>query len=122
MKPQVPLQIGLSFTYIYSGLGLIREPSDWFHFIPAWLFDLLGSNLERFLQVQGLGELLLGTLLLLSYSKPRLLYILSVLGALHVFGIILVSGVDLITFRDLGLLGAWVALALLGRERVLENK
>lgn len=120
MKPQTPLQIGLSLTYLYSGFGLIKEPADWLHFVPDWLFGIVPdvALLSRVLQIQGVGELLLGALLIVSTSKPKLLYVLSILGALHVAVILLVGGVDLITFRDIGLLGAWITLALLAKENL----
>lgn len=118
MKAQVSLRLGLGLTYIYSGLSLLRSPVDWVHFVPDYLLNSFNeiATIEKLLQFQGLGELMLGALLLLPGFKPRLVYILSVLGAVHVALILFIGRIDIVTFRDMGLLGAWVALAFIIKE------
>lgn len=118
MKAKLFLRIGLGLTYIYSGIGLLRNPIDWAHFMPEWLMDLFGAPelALKFLQVQGIGELLLGLLILIWNPKPKIYFWLAAFGAVHVALILIFSGIDLVTFRDIGLLGAWLALAALTHE------
>ena len=111
-SPQIPLRAGLAFTYLYSGLGLVTKPENWYGFAPTWFVDLVENfiSINTFLRVQGVAELILGILLLSWFLKPKFIFIVAILGTLQILSIIIFAGIDLITFRDIGLLGAWLAL------------
>lgn len=119
VQPVWPLRIGLGLMYVYSGVSLIRHPLDWQGFLPPWFADLMSRvlPLPTYLAVQGAGELVLAAVFLLPFVTLFFVRIAAVLAALEFAGILLFTGLDLVTFRDVGLLGAAVALALLAAPR-----
>jgi cytochrome c-type biogenesis protein len=100
------LRLGLAATYIYSGISLITEPSLWRAFVPFWFSDILPVNILTFLQVQGVIELLFAVAFILGI----LLRPVAFLSAFEMLVILALSGLDGITFRDLAILGASLAL------------
>lgn len=115
ISAQAPLRLGLALTYLYSSMGLIRRSEEWAWYVPGWFEDIVTrfTTVETFLRIQGAGELLLALLLLAWFLKPKVVMWVAILGALHVAAILASTGVDAVTFRDIGLLGAWITLAFL---------
>ena len=115
LDPAVLLRLGLGVMYLYSGTSLIRDPSEWRGFIPDWLILFVGPILSpgQFLRFQGIFELLLAFLLLAWFLPKAILRIASLVAALEIAGILFVVGVDLVTFRDIGVLAAALALTVL---------
>ncbi|MDP3727742.1 MAG: hypothetical protein Q8R35_03855 [bacterium] len=115
INPVWPLRIGLGLMFVYSGTGLIRQPLDWQGFLPPWFGDLVSRvlPLPTYLAVQGTGELILAAIFLLPFVPLMAVRLAAVAAALEFSGILLFTGLDLITFRDIGLLGAAVALVSL---------
>ncbi|MBI2640348.1 MAG: hypothetical protein HYW91_00465 [Candidatus Sungbacteria bacterium] len=119
IKPEWPLRLGLGLMYIYSGFSLFSEPIYWVGFVPGW-FDGLIANImpvELFLRVQGVGEFFVGLLFLAWFGGIWGTRIASILSSLSLAAIIVFVGVDLVTFRDVGLLGAAVALLVISWSR-----
>ena len=115
IQPAWALRIGLGLMYVYSGTSLIRQPFDWQGFLPMWFADAVSRlmPLASYLRLQGVGELFLAAVMLAWVAPRRLLMLASGVAALELSGILALSGVDLITFRDIGLLGAALGLFLL---------
>ena len=115
ISPTIPLRLGLGVMYVYSGIDLIRNPDNWIAFIPGWLMDALTPfiALETFLRVQGVAELVFAFVFLALFLPNGLVRIIALCSALEMLSILALTGVDLITFRDFGLLGASVTLILL---------
>ncbi|MBI2053336.1 MAG: hypothetical protein HYT41_01140 [Candidatus Sungbacteria bacterium] len=115
IAPDWPLRTGLGLMYLYSGYDLIAHPSNWYGFAPQWFLDIVGLVLSQdaYLRLQGAGELIMG-LVLLAWFLPRgFVRVVSLLMIAEMMGILLLAGIDLITFRDLGLLGGALTLAIL---------
>lgn len=114
-KPEWVLRVGLGVMYIYSGLNLFSDPSAWRGFVPAWFLNFWGNigPIEIFLKLQGVGELVLGLLFLAWFSGKRGVLIASLLASLEIFFILVFVGVDLITFRDIGVFAATLSLLIL---------
>lgn len=112
VSPETPLRLGLGLMYLYSGISLIRDPDDWIGFIPQALQNVLEHLMEisTYLALQGMGEIILG-LVFLAWFIPRIwVRIGAALASIEFIGIILLTGVDLVTFRDFGLLGGSLSL------------
>lgn len=118
INPTVPLRSGLGVMYVYSGWDLIVNPSHWEGFAPAWFERLVSMvmPMDTYLMLQGAGELAIA-FLLLAWFLPRWgVRVASALAMAEMAGILALSGIDPITFRDLGLLGGAVALSLMVRR------
>ena len=115
LNPEWALRLGLGAMYAYSGLSLFRQPLDLQGFLPMWLSELVGRvmPLSAYLAIQGAGELLMAAVFLTWFLPRWTLRAAAAMAALEMLGIVAFVGVDLITFRDLGLLGAALALLLL---------
>lgn len=115
IHPAWPLRIGLGLMYVYSGLSLIRQPLHWQGFLPPWFADFVSRflPLPTYLTIQGMGELALAAIFLLPFVPFAVARIAAVAAAMEFAGVLAFTGLDLVTFRDIGLFGAAVALALL---------
>lgn len=115
LTPQIFLRLGLGIMYVYSGADLFFNPQHWYGFVPAWFtrFLLPVISVDTYLAMQGVGEILIG-LVFLAWLAPRwLVWKVAFLAALEMALILMFIGVDPITFRDIGLLGAALALLLI---------
>ena len=119
IKPEFTLRLSLAAMYLYSGYSLLTSPKSWTQFVPFSFKTALGQinfPVASFVQVQGVGELFIA-IVFLSWFLPRgLVKWLALLSTVEMALILTLSGVDLITFRDVGLLGAFGALFLLYRQ------
>lgn len=101
------LRVGLGLTFIYAGLNILIDASAWLGFVPHWLKKII--NPETFLFWHGLGEVGLGVLILIGFFLP----LVSLIAFFDLTAILIFYGIDLISFRDFGLLTAALALAVL---------
>ncbi|MDP3947322.1 MAG: hypothetical protein Q8Q41_01370 [bacterium] len=98
-------RLGLGFVLIYAGVASILVPENWIGFVPQWIE--IAASREAFLMVHGALELVAGVALLFKGGA----FWGALFGAANMAGIIAVTGVDLVTFRDVGLLALALMLA-----------
>lgn len=115
IQPEWPLRLGLGFMYLYSGYDIFFHPTAWYWAIPKWFSGIVTSiaSLEMYLRLQGVGEFIMGVLFLAWFLKRRGLQVVSAFAVIEFLGIIVFTGIGPITFRDIGLLGAAVALLII---------
>jgi uncharacterized membrane protein YphA (DoxX/SURF4 family) len=101
------LRIALAFVFGYAAVRAFMNPNDWVGFVPNWV-EHFGFARERALEAASLLEIGLA-LGLLSNFKTKFLALISFL---MLAGITVFSGFGVldITFRDVGLLLAALAL------------
>lgn len=114
INPQWALRLGLGLMYLYSGSDLFYNPQHWYGFAPQWFMDLVTSfvSMDTYLRIQGIGEFVLGLLFLAWFSGKWGVRIASLIATVELASILLFVGADLVTFRDIGLLGAALALLI----------
>jgi|SRR3989344_2608843 len=116
-NPEWALRISLGAMYLWSGLDIVRHPKSWYWAIrplPEFMRAVIDQiGIDRFLTIQGAGELVLAVLLLVPFLPRRILRWVAFLNALEIALILLLVGVDAVTFRDIGVLGGAVALWLI---------
>lgn len=99
------LRVGLAFVFLYAAVASLAHPLEWAGYLPTFMTNIVSSTVA----VRGLAvyELVLGTWLLSGmYVRYGALLSAATLG-----GIVAVSFSQLIvTFRDVGLLFAALAL------------
>lgn len=114
------LRLTLGAMYIYSGLDLIRHPGNWTSYVavlPDFIQDQIALvGVERFLFIQGVGELVLAAIFILWFMPRIAVKIAALLAAVEMVAILFFIGVDTITFRDIGLLGSSLAIFILARR------
>lgn len=111
------LRIFLGLMYLYSGIDIVAHPTAWYWAIrPLPAFFQQGINIigiDSFLSLHGAVEIVLALVLLLWFSPRWLVRLVAVWSALEMAAILVFTGIDAITFRDIGLLGASLSLARL---------
>lgn len=115
IKPEWALRLGLGLMYLYSGFDLFYYPHHWYGFVPQWFSRGVSqvASIDLYLRLQGVGEFLIGLLFLAWFSGKWGVRTASVLAALEMAVILLFVGIDPITFRDIGLLGAALAILVI---------
>ena len=112
IRQQYILRVGLGLAYLYSSYHLIFYPTDWAAFLPLWLYNFLSTSVgvDTYLRIQGFGEFVIALAFLLWFVPRKLVCIAAVLSTLEFLGILLLFGIDVTTFRDIGLLAVSIAL------------
>lgn len=120
IKPEFVLRLSLAITYFYAGYSLLTSPKSWTQFVPFRFKEALASldfPITAFVRAQGAMELLLALVFIIWLAPRRWVRFAALLSALEMALILIFTGIDLITFRDIGLLGAALAVFLIYRER-----
>ena len=108
------LRIGIGFVFCFFGFDKFPHSADWVIYIPAGLFGAIakisGLTIQTILRIQGLAELVIGIHLLLGF-KTRI-----TAGVGVVFLVLIISVLEWghVAVRDVGLLGASLAIVFLG--------
>ena len=115
IRPEWSLRLGLGLMYIYSGYDLFTNPQHWYGFVPQWFSRAVTSivPITTYLRLQGIGELVLGFLFLAWFLGRGSVRIAAAIATIEMGLILLFVGIDPITFRDIGLLGAALAILVL---------
>lgn len=112
------LRIGLGLTFLVIGIFILRDPEIWGSFINSSLLQFLPISLRNFMIGVAIFDIAIGVSFLLNF----LTWIFALLASLHLIGILLVSGINSITTRDIGLLGATITLFLITAPKDLLEK
>ena len=107
--------------FTYSGLDIIMHPTAWYWAVrglPLFIQNIINTiGIDIYLQLQGISELLLGIVFLAWFLPRWLIRIAALVAAIEMASILLLVGVDSITFRDFGLVGAGAALFFLMAQK-----
>ncbi|MEK7515279.1 MAG: DoxX family membrane protein [Patescibacteria group bacterium] len=111
-SPTLILRLSLAIVFMWFGVHKILEPQYW---VDAWLPQWMIAFVERlsvgapdFIRLQGVGETLLG----IGLASGLLVRWCAAAGAALLAVVLMIYGFNEVTVRDIGLLGACLALAL----------
>ncbi len=96
-KAKFLLRLGLAFVFAYAGIAALMSPTSWVGYVPQWVSGFVSP--ETFLLLHSIFELALAAAILFKI-KPKIAYALA---ALDLLAILIFSGIDAVTFRDVGL-------------------
>lgn len=102
------LRVGLALTLLYAAVDSLRNPNDWIGYLPNILDDFNPTLLLKMLSIAQIGL----SIWLLSGKYVHL----AGLACAVAFTAVLLPNLAVlqITFRDIGLVAAALALAVLG--------
>ena len=110
-NPFLLLRIGLGFVFFWFGIDKIVNPENWLSYITPFLSSIIFFNNTTFLFILGIIELIFGIMLWSNWK----LKLISLIISIHLFLIIIFTGFNEITVRDIGLLS--IALPLFIYEK-----
>lgn len=100
-------RVGLSITFMWIGVLILRSPEAWGSFLQPWALKLLPVPLVQAMIATAILDILVGVSLLFDLF----VWVVALLGALHIFIVLVTTGISDITIRDIGLFTASVALS-----------
>lgn len=100
------LRVGLGITFLWIGILIFQSPEAWGGYVQPWVVELLPFSLTATMVTTAIFDMVVGFLLLINY----LTFFASFLAALHLIVVLVVSGINAITVRDIGLLAGALAL------------
>ena len=110
------LRLGLAAMFGYSGIDILLHPTAWYWAVrglPLFVQNIINTiGIDTYLMLQGASEVFFALVFLL-WMWPRLTRVVALFAAVEMVAILLMVGVDSITFRDFGPLGAAIALFFL---------
>lgn len=109
------LRIGLGIVFLWIGLDIFKHTDAWIGYVPAELpfgFDRLLA-----IKINGAFDVIVGVCLILGWW-PK---VVAALAALHLIGILVDQGANQVIIRDVGLLGASLALLSWPKRRYGQN-
>jgi hypothetical protein len=120
-KIEWSLRISLGLTYLYSGFDLFMHPTAWVWALPFWLRGIIESvvSVTSYIKFQGLTELVFALVMLVWVLPRGIVRWVSLISALEFVAILALGFMPwnatnfTTTFRDIGLVGASLALYFL---------
>jgi len=102
------LRIGLGITFLWIGILIFQNPEAWGSFMRPWATNLVPIDIVQAMIGTAILDIVIGALLICGFFTRLAAFV----GSLHLVIILVVSGINDVTVRDIGLLGASLALAL----------
>lgn len=113
------LIIGTSFVFLYFGIDKFVHPKLWIGWMPDWMDGLLGQNLDMWMNIVAISEILIGIAVLIPHRKLQ--RIAAFFASLHLIAILTQVGWNDVAVRDIGLLAMTVALWFLTDKKALSQ-
>lgn len=118
LNPIFVLRVTLGLMYLYSGIDIVRHPTGWYWAIrplPAFLQYIINNQIgiNNYLLMQGIGEILLALVFFAWFLPSVIVQLAGLFSTIEMIAILFLVGIDAVTFRDIGLVGAGAALAIL---------
>jgi uncharacterized membrane protein YphA (DoxX/SURF4 family) len=102
------LRVGVAITFLWIGILILREPGAWAGYLEPWAANLVPGSLEQAMIGTAILDILIGFLLLIDV----LTWVAAAVGALHLIIVLVTSGINAITVRDIGLFAGALALSI----------
>ena len=104
------VRFGLAIVFLWFGIDKFFHPIYWLNaWVPKWFVQLVGNiglNGVNLVYLIGVFEVVVGISLISGvFIKP-----LSFLGVIFLVSILIFTGIDEVTVRDIGLIGGFLSL------------
>ncbi|KAA0206356.1 DoxX family membrane protein [Candidatus Uhrbacteria bacterium] len=100
------LRVGMAVTFLWVGLLILKSPEAWGGYLQPWAMGLLPVPVGQLMIGTAIFDLAVGFLLLVNVRT----WVVSLLAAFHLAVVMIVSGINAVTVRDIGLFAAALAL------------
>ncbi|OGI65263.1 hypothetical protein A3A95_03555 [Candidatus Nomurabacteria bacterium RIFCSPLOWO2_01_FULL_39_18] len=100
------LRVGLAITFLWIGILILKNPGAWGGFIAPWAMKLMPAPVEQMMVATAWLDIIIGALLLFDV----LVWLGAILAAGHLVMVLVVSGINDVTVRDIAILAGSLAL------------
>ncbi len=100
------LRVGIAITFLWIGVLILKNPVAWSGYIQGWVVNLLSVPPEQVMIMIAIQDLAIGAFLLIDMFT----WFFAAAAVLHLATVLIVSGINDVTIRDVGLLSASLAL------------
>lgn len=112
------LRVGMSITFLWIGVLIFRDPEFWGGFLQPWAAGLLPVPIEEAMIGTAVLDILVGLFLLIDVGT----WVAALVGTAQLVIVLVTSGIDAVTVRDLGLLGGTISLLWSGLPQTIRDK
>lgn len=102
------LRVGTAITFLWIGVLIIKDPDVWIGLVQPWVGNLLPFSLEKALIDTAILDFAVGFFLLID----KFVLAASFLGFLHLITVLIVTGITVITVRDIAVIAGTLALVI----------
>ncbi len=116
IQPLAPIiiRLGMGVVFLFFSYYQFSDPSVWTGYVPHAVVAILGGNAAMLVLLNAWFELIFGLSLLAGFQTR----IVSLLLALHLFGISATIGISPLGIRDLGLAVATLSIVFAGPDSI----
>ncbi|MDP2788430.1 MAG: hypothetical protein Q8O46_00040 [bacterium] len=100
------LRVGTAITFLWIGILIFQNPEAWGNYLQPWIVNLLPFSVKAIMIDTAILDITIGTLLLFDFLTPWA----ALVGALHIFSVIAVSGINEATVRDIAIVAGALAI------------
>lgn len=100
------VRVSLAITFIWIGVLIFKEPEFWGSMIQPWAMNFLLVPLREAMMGTAVLDIIIGFLLLIDFLP----WLAALLGSIHLVIVLTTTGITATTVRDIGLLGASIAV------------
>lgn len=108
------LRVGLAITFLWIGILIFKQPEAWEGYLMPWAAGLLPIPIGEAIIGTAILDIIIGAFLLFD----SFVWIVALVGSIHLVIVLIVSGITDITVRDVGILVGMMALMI---ESLPEN-
>ncbi len=102
------LRVGTAITFLWIGVLIFQDPQAWGSYVAPWVVELLPISVKNVMILTAILDIVIGFLLLTEILVWRA----AVAGSVHIGMVLIVSGVNEGTVRDIAIVAATIALAV----------
>lgn len=102
------LRVGTAITFLWIGVLIFQDPQAWGSYVAPWVVDLLPMSVKDVMISTAILDIAIGFLLLID----SFVFLAALVGAAHLFIVLIVSGINEGTVRDIAIVAATIALAV----------
>lgn len=100
------LRVGIAITFLWIGVLILKDPIGWSGYIQPWAQKLLPVSPQEIMIVTAFYDLAVGVFLLIDTFT----WVAALAAIIHLATVLIVSGINQVTIRDVGLFSASLAL------------
>lgn len=105
------LRIGLGITFLWIGILILKDPVGWGAMAAPKIQNLLPISIKTIMINTAVLDIVIGIFLINNFF-PFLIWLAASIGTLHLTMVLIITGIDAITVRDIGLLGGTAAISI----------